>query len=99
MLEKDLQAKILKFLESRNEVFSFKIKQANRIGIPDIFFTTVKTGPWFVEIKPENEEPWIHQCAIIDKLNKCGTKAIHPSHPDIHVARIPHLFNLSIIAY
>jgi len=75
MLEKDLQAKILKFLESRNEVFSFKIKQANRIGIPDIFFTTVKTGPWFVEIKPENEEPWIHQCAIIDKLNKCGTKA------------------------
>jgi hypothetical protein len=65
----------LKFLESRNEVFSFKIKQANRIGIPDIFFTTVKTGPWFVEIKLENEKPLIHQYAIIDKLNKCGMRA------------------------
>lgn len=54
---------------------AFKIMQCSDAGCPDVFFTSKETGPVFLEVKREGEEPREHQYAFIDKLNKCGTNA------------------------
>ena len=74
-LERDIQEKIIKQLEGLPGVECFKIMKANKVNIPDLFFTSVKTGPWLVELKKDNEEPRSGQYKIIEKLNKCGMQA------------------------
>lgn len=74
-LESEIQTRILHQLEGVPDCECFKIRKANKDNVPDLFFTTKKTGPWFVELKKDGEEPRIGQYKIIDKLNRCGIQA------------------------
>lgn len=49
MLEKDIQSKIIKYL-NKEGIFNFKIIAANKNGIPDLF-CLYKNKPIFLEVK------------------------------------------------
>jgi hypothetical protein len=74
-LEGEVQIKILHQLEGIRDCECFKIIRANKNNVPDLFFTTPKTGPWLVELKKYDKEPRIGQYKTIDKLNSCGMQA------------------------
>lgn len=73
--EKILQTKILKDLRSLGKYcICFKIEKSSDNGIPDIFFSTVISGPILLEIKDNNEKPNKLQLYQINKSNLCGCK-------------------------
>jgi len=69
----DLILKDLRYLGKNVECF--KIKSASDNGVPDIFFTTIKTGPVFVEVKDKEKKPRKIQQSIINSINDNGCKA------------------------
>jgi hypothetical protein len=74
-LESKVQAKALRQLKNIPGCECFKIMRANEDHIPDVFFTTKKTGPWLVEFKKDGEEPRPGQYKKINKLNECGMQS------------------------
>lgn len=52
MLEKDIQSRIIKWLNQK-EIFNFKIIAANKNGIPDLF-CLYKGLPIFFEVKRDS---------------------------------------------
>lgn len=74
--ESTLQTKILNDLRSMGkDCVAFKIMKASEDGVPDIFFTTFKTGAVFIECKAPNGVISPKQKAMIQWLNGCGVKA------------------------
>jgi len=73
--EKKLQTSILDDLRSMKDCFCFKIMKASDDSIPDIFFTTLKSGSVFVEVKSPGKIPSPSQQRILDLLSKCGAKS------------------------
>ena len=74
--ESNLQTKILNDIESWGaKSMVFKIMKCNINGVPDVFFTTVFSGPVFLELKAPRKKPDPHQELIINKLRKCGVPA------------------------
>ena len=53
----------------------FKILKSSVDGTPDIFFTTSKTGPVFIEVKAPDGKVSTAQVKMIRNLNECGCKA------------------------
>lgn len=53
----------------------FKIIKTSDNGIPDIFFSTEKTGGVFIETKKLSGKARKLQHNKVEKLNKCGSKA------------------------
>jgi len=70
--ESRLQTSILHDLESRKDCTCFKIMKCNEDGVPDIFFTTITSGPIFVEVKARGGVVSPKQKSMHDKLNKNG---------------------------
>lgn len=75
--EKILQTKILNDLRSRPGYVAFKIMKCSDDGCPDLFFTSTKTGAFFIEVKAPGMKPRANQLVFISKLNACGAKAFH----------------------
>ena len=50
-LEKDLQSKILRFVQSKDGGMGFKIHKASVVGVPDLFLFAPEFGYTFVEVK------------------------------------------------
>lgn len=74
--ESTLQTKILNDLRSLGKnCVAFKVEKASENGVPDVFFTTKKTGAVFVECKSQDKDPSKKQTAMIQWLNECGVKA------------------------
>lgn len=75
--ESDFQSDILKDLRSYGKYCEcFKIMSASDLGVPDVFFTTSKTGCVFIEVKREKDgKPSPAQILKNEKLNRCGCKA------------------------
>ena len=92
--ESKLQSKILKDLRSYKQLICFKIKQSSINGVPDIFATSLITGPFLIEIKKPGEKPNKLQMAIIEKLNKCGIRALWTDNWP-HWVAIKKILNLS----
>jgi len=74
--EKILQTKILNDLRSFGKYCEcFKIEKSSDNGTSDIFFSIVKCGPTFLEVKAPGEKPSSLQEQKIEKLRKCGCRA------------------------
>jgi len=74
--ESILQGKILKDLRFLgNKCLCFKIEKASEDGIMDIFFTTIASGPVFVETKRITGSVSNIQEFQINKMNRCGSRA------------------------
>jgi len=74
-LEKNLQRKIIKSIESsfKGKVIVYKVEKASIDGVPDLFFAIEGIGARFMEVKrDENEEPRANQVFCINKLIQCG---------------------------
>lgn len=75
-MESTLQRKILRDLDSLGKYcVAFKIRKSSVDGTPDIFFTTLKTGGVFIEVKDENGIQSEAQKQMIKNIYDCGTKA------------------------
>ena len=74
--ESELQRKILRDLESYDDVECFKIMKANKNAIPDIFFTSCVTKGVLIEAKRLKGKARANQEKKIYRLNKCGTLAL-----------------------
>lgn len=76
--ESRLQTKILNDLRSMGKhCVAFKIMKCSENGVPDIFFTTKKTGPILIETKAPKGEPSAKQGNMIQQLNDCGCRTFH----------------------
>ena len=74
--ESILQTKILNDLRAMGKYcVAFKIMKASEDGVPDVFFTTLKTGAVFIECKSPDGVISVKQKAMIKWLNECGVKA------------------------
>jgi len=75
-LEATLQDKILRDLDSLGKYcVAFKIRKSSVDGTPDVFFTTLKTGPALVEIKRPDGTLSPKQEEMLKDLNDCGCRA------------------------
>ena len=78
--ESKLQTKILEDLRSYGKnIVAFKIQKTSDNGIPDVFFTTLRTGAVFIEVKKKGEKPTALQNKKIRDLSKCGCLACYCS--------------------
>jgi hypothetical protein len=75
--ESNIQSKILKDLRSLKDCVVFKIHKTSDNGIPDICFTSKKTGAVFIEVKSPGKKPSKLQINKINKINKSGSKAFY----------------------
>lgn len=76
--EKSLQARIKNDLKNNHKAVVFNITPGiySTRNIPDLFFTTEKTGPVWIEIKKsDSKDPSPGQGTIIDRLNSHGCHA------------------------
>jgi hypothetical protein len=92
--ESKLKSKILKDLRSYKQMVCFKIMKCSDNKIPDIFFTSVLTGPCFLEIKKPGEKPDKGQLHMIGRLNICGAKALWTDNWP-HWVSVKKILNLS----
>ena len=76
-VEQNLQGKILRDLNSLGkECVAFDVMKCSEDGVPDVFFTTVVTGPVFVEVKKPKGGVWsTKQQDMHINLNDCGCKS------------------------
>lgn len=75
-IEQNLQTKILKDLNSLGKCcVAFDVMKCSEGGVPDVFFTTVVTGPVLVEVKKPGGVLSRKQEDMIANLNDCGCKS------------------------
>jgi len=74
--ESTLQYKILRDLDSLGKhCVAFKILKSSVDGTLDVFFTTVETGPTFIEVKAPDGTLSVAQENMLKNLNECGCRA------------------------
>ena len=75
-VEQNLQSKILRDLNSLGRhCVAFDVMKCSEDGVQDIYFTTVKTGSIWVEVK-QPDGVWSEKQKDMHKnMNECGTRA------------------------
>lgn len=72
--ESNLQTKALNDVRGTDGCFATKIEKASDNGFPDVFVTTLWTGPFVVEFKSPGKDAKSHQKTMHATLQRCGCR-------------------------
>ena len=75
-VEQNLQTKILQDLNSMGKhCVAFDVMKCSEDGVPDVYFTTVKTGSVWVEVKKPDGVWSKKQQEMCQRMHECGTRS------------------------